>query len=377
MKTLDSFVHKYENGKLEVEKDGTLQDIESCVDTDNFHFSTFSPGYWIATSNPKTNSDLIDFQDKTVLGIAGSGDQALQYIYEGAAEYTPYDISLFSAIHFAIKTTLAKNLNFTDYLDFLGNTLGPGVGLINEGYGALKKIYKEFKKTIDEFNSNGVYLGDAENSFKLYIPRLYEDLIKESLQNQGTSFKEKIVSDFFKYVFLNNIDASQLREKGIAYKGFARHRMGFADDIFNFLPYISSEDEFLKFQENIRAANINSTHLGPIENLVEEDVGSFDIIDTSNIVLAVIAEEIKKYQSKYDFKGFNGFFDLGIKFDDKFMSKVDHDVKKFLDNCRTHLNEEGMVLVETLCPKFYQFLPEVGGFKKERTSNMLTIYIKR
>lgn len=82
-------------------------------------FSFLSPVYPFTTENIAGYLDKINLAGKSVLTVAGSGDQAVNAFAAGAADVTCFDLNYLSRHMMELKFVLLQALNFEDYKRFL------------------------------------------------------------------------------------------------------------------------------------------------------------------------------------------------------------------------------------------------------------------
>ena len=108
----------------------------------------YTPMYVYGTEQISNYYSKLDLKDKTVLTIAGSGDQAINALYFGAKEVTCFDINLLTGYFINLKITALKYLTYKEFLTYFGSPNKVG----NLDY----KLFLKFSKHLDKeilFNS--------------------------------------------------------------------------------------------------------------------------------------------------------------------------------------------------------------------------------
>ncbi len=113
-----------------------------------------TPMYIYGTEQISNYYSKFNLKNKTVLTIAGSGDQAINAFYYGAKEVTCFDINQLTGYFIDLKTTAIKHLSYIEFLEFFGSPNKIG----NFDYKLFIRFSKDLKKdTFDFFNSAYVY----------------------------------------------------------------------------------------------------------------------------------------------------------------------------------------------------------------------------
>ncbi len=104
-------------------------------------FSKYGKIYLSTTENIKGIMAKLDLQDKKVLSVAGSGDQALNAYFNGAKEVTLFDINPLAMAQSELKIIAAKKLSYKEFCEFFI----PGVGkaLNPETFNKLSRYLRE------------------------------------------------------------------------------------------------------------------------------------------------------------------------------------------------------------------------------------------
>lgn len=92
-------------------------------------FLRYGKVYLTTTENIKGIMTNIDLQNKNILSVAGSGDQALNAYFNGAKKITLFDINPLAMAQVELKITAARKLSYEEFCEFfipgLGNILCP------------------------------------------------------------------------------------------------------------------------------------------------------------------------------------------------------------------------------------------------------------
>ena len=104
-------------------------------------FGKYSKIYSMTTENIIEFLKKIDLQGKTVLTVAGSGDQRLNAYLLGASKVTTFDVNPFTKLHMELKDEAIRNINFEKFISFFGIRSAK----YSDYYIPLdKRIYEEF-----------------------------------------------------------------------------------------------------------------------------------------------------------------------------------------------------------------------------------------
>lgn len=83
-------------------------------------FNRFTRCYTFTNEDLIPHLEAIDFQDKNVLGIVGSGDHMICSLAEGCNSYLGVDVSIYSPVFTELKLSALRNLDFEDFKKFFG-----------------------------------------------------------------------------------------------------------------------------------------------------------------------------------------------------------------------------------------------------------------
>lgn len=161
------------------------------------YFRNFSKMYIMTTENINGFLNKYDLKDKSVLTVAGSGDQRLNSLLKGAKDVTCFDINPLTELHLKLKDTAIKNLDYDKFLYFFDIYSNK----YNKEYSSLdSRIFKEFKDSLDE-DAFSFYNYVINESIYLHCRDIYIDFDNELsiLKNMNNYLDEK------KYYELRNI----------------------------------------------------------------------------------------------------------------------------------------------------------------------------
>lgn len=208
-------------------------------DLDTEKFNNLSPIYSFTTENISGYFNTLDFSNKSVLTVAGSGDHIINSIYCGSQNVVGFDINYLALIFTELKLVAMEQLKYNEFLEFF---------LINE-----KNDIDKNKKSLDYeryYNKLRKYL--SNNAKKIL------DILYGNFNNNGYRLRNS-------YIFNNKYDNNYLK-------------------IFSNL-YLKSEVEYEKAKEKIKDKEIvliNSNYQDiKVNNL--PNVENYDIILMSNI----------------------------------------------------------------------------------------------
>ena len=74
--------------------------------------------YMFTDENMNSMTQKINLQDKDVLTITSSGDQALNFLTAGAKKVSLFDNNAYSEVYFYLKKALIENLSYEEFLEF-------------------------------------------------------------------------------------------------------------------------------------------------------------------------------------------------------------------------------------------------------------------
>ena len=134
------------------------------LDTENF--SSISQIYSFTTENISGYFKYIDFENKSILTVSGSGDHIINAIYCGAKNVVGFDINYLALIFTELKLVALENLEYEEFLNYF---------LINE------------KSDINK-NKNAL-------NYEIYLNKLEKDLSHKAKECMKLLYKILIMMD--------------------------------------------------------------------------------------------------------------------------------------------------------------------------------------
>lgn len=116
----------------------------------------YTPMYVYGTEQISNYYSKLDLKNKTVLTIAGSGDQAINALYFGAKEVTCFDINQLTGYFVNLKINALKYLTYKEFLDYFGSP--KKIGSLDY------KLFTKFSKYLEKDTFN--FFNDAYIYFK-------------------------------------------------------------------------------------------------------------------------------------------------------------------------------------------------------------------
>ena len=111
------------------------------------YFRDFSKLYIMTTENINGFLSKYDLKDKSVLSVAGSGDQRLNSYMLGAKNVTVFDINPLTELHISLKDTAIKHINYEKFIYFFDIYSNK----YNKEFDSLDgRIFREFKDYLDQ-----------------------------------------------------------------------------------------------------------------------------------------------------------------------------------------------------------------------------------
>lgn len=197
----------------------------------NLRCGSVAPLYIYGTENISKYYSKIDLKDKTVLTIAGSGDQVINAYYFNAKEVVCFDINKLSKHILFLKIEAIKNIDYSDFIEYFGN----GRKKTSLNYNIYNKFRSKLPKDTKQF------FDDAYSYFK----------------NDG---EKLFASDLFLKREL------YFKEKNLSSQNY----------------YLRSEKDYLLLQERLENKKITFIN-ADILNLCKKITKKFDVINISNI----------------------------------------------------------------------------------------------
>lgn len=209
-----------------------LQEIKNYIKVEGRlspKFGKYSKIYSMTTENISDFLKNFDLKDKTVLTVAGSGDQRLNSYLMGAKHVTCFDINPLTELQIDLKDKIITHVNYEKFVKFFGiysrkyddfynqlderifdeiksylteETCGFFKFVINDEYINSKDIYFKFKNNLDKLQRMNNYL-DIDNYYLLstFLKNKEIDFINSNI----ATLKEKINKDKYDFILLSNI----------------------------------------------------------------------------------------------------------------------------------------------------------------------------
>jgi hypothetical protein len=151
----------------------------------NGNFAKFSKMYAFSTENLSSYFPKIDFKDKKVLTVSGSGDHAICSYLQGAKEVTIFDKNRLSGCFLDLKSSAQSELGFSNFQKFFRDVTNPGFNRSSNENAFDFEIYKSLRNNLsinsqiffdnvyDYFNNDGFKLRKS----KIFIQ--HEEVIND------------------------------------------------------------------------------------------------------------------------------------------------------------------------------------------------------
>ncbi len=140
-------------------------------------FCKFSPAYTISNECLSEAMEILKPQGKSVLTVAGSGDQAFFYKIYGALHVDTFDISYCAKVMMDVKTAAVQNLRCGEYKKFLDSIESAAVNIPDVP--EYKKISSDLSGDVKDFMNDmrGVaYRLNSSYNFNVMTARQYRKL---------------------------------------------------------------------------------------------------------------------------------------------------------------------------------------------------------
>lgn len=234
---------------------------------------TARPDYGIASKAPLfTNENhkglegRIDYKNKKVFGVLGSGDHLIEAIAGGCSEYTTVDVSVLSFLFTELKLAAVKTLDYDEFREFFG-------------------IPEEDAPEPDEFDDFiGDLLGDSDCLFdepdrdkcgeKTYFKPETYGKIEDELSGTARAF--------FTYLF--NVAPMVPSSPGV-YKALDLIEQTMDVSDMENIPYLRTRTNYEAAQQAIRAGETKiNYHIGGALEVLERPDKIYDVIYNSNLL---------------------------------------------------------------------------------------------
>lgn len=173
----------------------------------DFEFGKFSKIYMHTTENIKDFLSCFDLNEKSVLTVAGSGDQLLNAYALGATSVDIFDINPLAKCAVDLKVSAAKCLSYEEFIHFffsnfpeffseelyakIYSLLDSDTKLLFDTFfqkfgvkDSIKKLYYQMKPSLEKMQQMNLYLEE----YNYYV-------LKERLKNKKINFIESPIQD--------------------------------------------------------------------------------------------------------------------------------------------------------------------------------------
>lgn len=211
------------------------------IDSKNHKFGKL---YMFTNENINAILKRIEINNKDILTVASSGDQAFNFILDGASKIALFDINYLTKYYFYLKKAMIEKITYQEFLDFFFPKF-----FNNETY-LSKNIYYKIKDNIED------------NESKIFWDYLFNNYSKDKIQ----------------LLFIEE----QINKKSVT--------------MLN--KYLRNEDNYNKLKYNLTSIkNIDFYCLNILENELETNE-KFDFIYLSNILERISTDDMLKYLKK-------------------------------------------------------------------------------
>ena len=131
--------------------------------------------YPFTTENISGYINLFDLENKSLLTVGSSGDQALNAILKGCKDVTILDVNPYTEYYFYLKYASILRINLAEYLKFFCYMNYPGIYERNEKV-FNQETYSKIKATLKQLNYESYYFW--EELFKTYKPYIIRKLFE-------------------------------------------------------------------------------------------------------------------------------------------------------------------------------------------------------
>lgn len=197
--------------------------------------------YPFTTENIKGYIGKLDFNDKKVLTVCGSGDHILNIINNNGKEIDSFDINILAYQYYLLKEAAIKTISYQEYLDYFCT-----LSLVDKKNFDVKtfdyKIYKKIRKNLnlkskmfwdeiykinayDYIFSSDVYTRKINIKTNLYLEKDNYNEMKNRIWNSQVSFKNSNLANIrlnkkYDYIFLSNIAQYMIKNSEQSYRQF-------------------------------------------------------------------------------------------------------------------------------------------------------------
>lgn len=197
--------------------------------------------YPFTTENIKGYIGKLDFNDKKVLTVCGSGDHILNIINNNGKEIDSFDINILAYQYYLLKEAAIKTISYQEYLDYFCT-----LSLVDKKNFDVKtfdyKIYKKIRKNLnlkskmfwdeiykinayDYIFSSDVHTRKINIKTNLYLEKDNYNEMKNRIWNSQVSFKNSNLANIrlnkkYDYIFLSNIAQYMIKNSEQSYRQF-------------------------------------------------------------------------------------------------------------------------------------------------------------
>lgn len=230
-------------------------------------FGLYSKLYLMTTENLLEFINCIDCEDKDILTVAGSGDQAMNVILNGANSVTCFDINPFSFYQVKLKEAAIKSLTFTEFLDFFditGHKHDSDFNFFDKSLADKVSRYLdddtlEFIKIIENY-SNYSFLNKETFYFDFNYGLSHLSKMSNYMNEESYSELASILNDGNRINYVES-DLSSLRLKLDGYK----FDLILLSNISDYISYIYSSNPLESYHQDITSLIDLLNHYGTIQ----------------------------------------------------------------------------------------------------------------
>lgn len=266
------------------------------------YFRNYSRMYMMTTENLNGFFNHFSVEGKSILTVAGSGDQRLNSYILGAKDVTCFDINPLTELHLKLKDTAIKNIDLDKFISFFE------IKNDNKEYSSLDpRIFRMFKDYLDE-DVYSFYNYVINESIYLRSRDIYIDFIND-ISNQ------KRINNYLDLDSYNNI-RNIIRNKSIDFiesnvidlpckLDGKKYDMILLSNISDYIHHIYNDNHMSKYKELIDSLKNNLTEdgimqVGYIYSYYNrgEDISDFHYDDIRNKYFS-IGEYLTRFVDSY------------------------------------------------------------------------------
>lgn len=204
---------------------------------DKMHFNHLSYIYSFTTENIAGYYPCLDFENKSILTVASSGDHIINAFYKGAKKVSGFDINYLALVFTELKLVALANLDYEEFLQFF---------MINE-----KNNLHKNKKALD---------------YDIYINKL-----KKNLTPSGARYLDILYQNF-------HYDGFKLRNSFIFHNQYDDNKLKIKSNL-----YLKSKKDYHLAREKIKDKEIELMHANYRDLFHLPNLEEYDIMLMSNI----------------------------------------------------------------------------------------------